>query len=109
MPIGLVAHMSLSMALVSGKSTSSSHGVCCDADQLQEQGHNVQISHSAGRYLCNFIYFKSLQHCSTFPNWHALFVHVPPLDVIGQDEEMAFAVDLFASLAQKVQASVPVD
>ena len=77
------------------------------ADKLQALGHNVAISHSAGRYLCNYIYFRSLQLCSNVPNWHALFVHVPPLEVIGQDEEMAFAVDLFALLAQKVQATVP--
>ena len=77
------------------------------ADRLQALGHNVAISHSAGRYLCNYIYFRSLQLCSNVPNWHALFVHVPPLEVIGQDKEMAFAVDLFALLAQKVQAIVP--
>lgn len=78
------------------------------ADKLQGLGHNVAISHSAGRYLCNYIYFKSLQLCSNLPNWHALFVHVPPLKIIGEDEEMAFAVDLFALLAQSVQATVPV-
>ena len=77
------------------------------ADKLQALGHNVAISQSAGRYLCNYIYFRSLQLCSIVPNWHALFVHVPPLEVIGQDEEMAFAVDLLAVLAQKVQATVP--
>lgn len=78
------------------------------ADKLQGLGHNVAISHSAGRYLCNYIYFRSLQLCSNLPNWHALFVHVPPLKIIGEDEEMAFAVDLFALLAQSVQATVPV-
>lgn len=78
------------------------------ADELQALGHNVAVSQSAGRYLCNYIYFKSLQLCSKVPNWHALFVHVPPLEVIGHDAEMAFAMDLFVALAQKVQASVPV-
>ena len=77
------------------------------ADKLQALGHNVAISHSAGRYLCNYVYFRSLQLCSNVPNWHALFVHVPPLEVIGQDAEMAFAVDLFTLLQQKVQATVP--
>ena len=80
----------------------------CGADELQALGHNVAISQSAGRYLCNYIYFKSLQLCSIVPNWHALFVHVPPLEVIGHDAEMAFATDLFVSLAQKVQATLPV-
>lgn len=77
------------------------------ADKLQALGHNVAISHSAGRYLCNYIYFRSLQLCSNVTNWHALFVHVPPLEVIGQDEEMSLAVNLVALLAQKVEANVP--
>ena len=78
------------------------------ADKLQTLGHNVQISHSAGRYLCNYIYFRSLQHCTIVPNWHALFVHVPPLKFIDKDEDLAFALDLFDQLAHQVQASMPV-
>lgn len=95
---------------IAGPSSLSQAGHACSAcaDDLQALGHNVGISHSAGRYLCNYIYFKSLQLCSNVPNWHALFVHVPPLELIGHDEEVAFAVDLFDALVQKVQATVPV-
>jgi pyrrolidone-carboxylate peptidase len=79
------------------------------ADKLQALGHDVQISHSAGRYLCNYIYFRSLQHCTNVPNWHALFVHVPPLKFAGQEAELAFSLDLFDQLAHQVKASVPLN
>ena len=81
--------------------------VAVSADKLQQLGHNVQISHSAGRYLCNYIYFRSLQHCTTMPNWHAVFVHVPPVKFLDEDGELEFALDLFDQLAHQVQATVP--
>jgi len=81
--------------------------LCVYADKLQALGHNVQISHSAGRYLCNYIYFRSLQHCTNVPNWHALFVHVPPIKILDQDAELEFALDLFDQLAHQVKPSMP--
>ena len=41
------------------------------------------------------------------PNWHALFVHVPPIQFLDQDGELDFALDLFDQLAHQVQATVP--
>ncbi|DBA84937.1 hypothetical protein WJX79_003597 [Trebouxia sp. C0005] len=78
-------------------------------DNLQTLGHDVQISHSAGRYLCNYIYFRSLQHCTNVPNWHALFVHVPPLKYASEEAELAFSLDLFDQLAHQVKASLPLN
>lgn len=43
------------------------------------------------------------------PNWHALFVHVPPVKYADQDAEVTFALDLFDQLAHQVEASVPLN
>ena len=63
----------------------------------------MQISESAVRYLCNYIYFRSLQNCTATPNWHALFVHLPPLTCIGQQQQLRLALDLFDALNTEVQ------
>ncbi|XGC81577.1 pyroglutamyl-peptidase I [Bdellovibrio bacteriovorus] len=49
-------------------------------DHLKNSGHSVEISLSAGGYVCNFIYFKILQHLQkTQINSRACFIHVPYL------------------------------
>lgn len=37
----------------------------------------VDVSHNAGAYLCNFVYYKALSHQKSTPT---IFVHVPALD-----------------------------
>ncbi|MBD0334643.1 MAG: peptidase C15 [Cyanobacteria bacterium Co-bin13] len=46
----------------------------------------TEISHCAGTYVCNHLYFKVLEfiqqtRCST----QALFIHVPPLNLLNQE------------------------
>ena len=41
------------------------------------------------------------------PNWHAVFVHVPPVKFLDAGGELQFALDLFDQLAHQVQATVP--
>lgn len=43
-----------------------------DLNQELRLTANVKISHSAGAYLCNFLYFEVLQR-----NKNALFIHIP--------------------------------
>uniref|UniRef100_A0A0K2UN17 Pyroglutamyl-peptidase 1 n=1 Tax=Lepeophtheirus salmonis TaxID=72036 RepID=A0A0K2UN17_LEPSM len=45
----------------------------------------VSCSRNAGRYLCEFTFFKSL-HCT---KGNSLFIHVPPLSETFTDEKMA--------------------
>ena len=45
----------------------------------------IEVSHDAGQYLCDFIYYTSL-HLSKGP---VLFVHVPPLDEPYSREQLA--------------------
>lgn len=76
---------------------------CRLADKLKAAGHNVELSESAGRYLCNYIYFRSLQACTSVPNWHALFVHFPPLDYMNEEQQSALALGLFDALNSEYQ------
>jgi pyroglutamyl-peptidase len=47
-------------------------------------GFPVDVSVDPGRFLCNYIYYKSLRNCTDLgkPAYHALFIHVPPITVI---------------------------
>ena len=65
------------------------------------QGVEFDISEDAGRYLCDFIYYKSL-HMNKCP---VLFVHVPPLDKPYTDKQMGQALkDLLEVLVSKMDA-----
>ncbi len=48
------------------------------AARLHEQWHSrVEISGDAGRFLCNYIYYRSLQHASQRKSCYCVFIHVP--------------------------------
>jgi len=69
---------------------------CLNMDHLLEQaikagsesGIDFQLSNDAGRYLCDFVYFRAL-HCSA---GRALFIHVPPLDKPYNANKLAEAI-----------------
>lgn len=88
----------------------------------------VRISTDAGRFLCNFIYFLSLGACDSggcgcvgdgdgggARSWQggaatrrhrrreALFVHVPPAEVVPLEEQAAFLVDLMRAIVDEVE------
>ena len=46
------------------------------AAHLRAQGHAARASHSCGRYLCNFLYYRSLEQTRR-EGGDALFIHVP--------------------------------
>lgn len=60
----------------------------CSTLALSNEEVEVGISEDAGRYLCDFIYYKSL-HLSRCP---VIFVHVPPLDQPYSAEELGRAL-----------------
>lgn len=56
--------------------------------KLKDEGFNdehVEISKDPGRFLCNYIYYKSL-----LANRFALFVHVPPFSVMEEEKQYDF-------------------
>lgn len=69
---------------------------------LQARGFAVQPSHNAGRFVCNYCYYRALQMCerqqAAGRNWHALFVHVPPFTVADEATQHSFLQALLASL-----------
>lgn len=66
---------------------------------LQGEGYPVVISTDPGRYLCNYVFFKSLQYTSDLNHTQAkvgsskhqsLFIHVPPVAVIPLESQCLF-------------------
>lgn len=65
----------------------------------------VVVSHDAGRFLCNYVYFRSLSAARRSSNLHALFLHVPPVDVVPIDLQLLFVKTLIQHLVSPSTAS----
>ena len=84
---------------------------------LQARGHEACVSQSAGRFICNFVYYHSLQKCMQLQATNisidaascpaALFVHVPSFETVPQDAQMRFVCDLLRALKVAPLAAVP--
>jgi pyrrolidone-carboxylate peptidase len=74
---------------------------------------DMRISADPGRFVCNYIYFKSLNAQAvaneTYRQQHApaskaarprdsLFVHVPPFEAISEDQQMTFVLAMLVRL-----------
>ena len=89
-------------------------------DHLVEKGYEVCLSGDAGRFLCNYIYFQSLDatlklkkgkkgaDCGSTAadgvQIHALFVHVPPFHDIPRDTQINFTIELLESITEAIIA-----
>lgn len=77
-------------------------------EQLKRNHWNVEISSDPGRYLCNYIYYKSLQlstkrqESSRTGNCQSIFIHVPGVDVIPLEEQIAFVKSAVEIIIQKM-------
>jgi pyroglutamyl-peptidase len=56
-------------------------------DGLRADGWTVNISTDPGRFLCNYVYYNSLQLQSSK---RALFVHVPPAAIVPIEKQVEF-------------------
>ncbi|CAI5747239.1 unnamed protein product [Peronospora destructor] len=73
---------------------------------LQAMHPRVDISTDPGRYICNYVYYRSLvwakrQATKDHSRHLVLFVHVPEFRVLGFDDQVALAsriVDMVADL-----------
>lgn len=66
--------------------------------------YRCNISTNPGRYLCNYIYFQSLnraQQCGR--SKYIVFLHVPPLDVMNLEEQVKFIELSIPLLVEQVQ------
>jgi pyrrolidone-carboxylate peptidase len=62
----------------------------------------VAISEDAGLFVCNYIYFKSLQQSqrsTSKQKWHSVFIHVPPFETLGPEKQLEMAAAILDSIA----------
>ena len=59
--------------------------------------YDVCKSSDPGRFLCNYVYYSSLQKCH---NQQAIFIHVPPCEVIPLDIQIRFITDFINILLE---------
>ncbi len=70
-------------------------GTLWPADLLAHPPCGVGVSDDAGGYLCNYLYFRMLQRFTTKPIG---FLHVPPLEKMALDQQVAIVSRLLEPL-----------
>jgi pyroglutamyl-peptidase len=80
------------------------------ASLLHEKWHpHMEISSDAGRFLCNYIYYCSLQHAKSRKQCYSIFIHVPLHTVIDLTLQAEFVCDFVKSAADHILgAAAPV-
>jgi len=61
---------------------------------LTSLNHVVKVSTDPGRFICNYLYFFSLEGLKNRKNSQSLFVHVPPFSSIPLEKQLSFVYDL---------------
>ncbi|MEA3417763.1 MAG: peptidase C15 [Campylobacterota bacterium] len=70
-----------------------------DLDTLTADLPMTEVSHDAGRFVCNTLYYKMLEHLSSQEEkCHSIFVHVP----IITEENKSFLVADFVSIIERL-------
>jgi pyroglutamyl-peptidase len=78
------------------------------AARLHEKWHRqVEISSDAGRFLCNYIYYLSLQHATARKQCYSVFIHVPLPTVIDLQQQSDFVCDFVRCAAEHVLGAAP--
>jgi len=67
------------------------------ATSLSQLGFPTETSVDPGRFLCNYIYYHSLDYCARNQT-HAVFVHVPPFSQQPLDTQLSFMRSLLEIL-----------
>lgn len=70
-----------------------------DLDKLTTDLPMTEISDDAGQFVCNTLYFKTLEHLSSQEeSYHSIFVHVP---IITEENENLLVAD-FISIIERL-------
>lgn len=70
-----------------------------DLDKLTADLLMTEISHDAGEFVCNTLYYKTLEHLSSQEeSYHSIFVHVP---VITEENKSLLVAD-FISIIERL-------
>lgn len=59
----------------------------------------VKRSKDAGEYLCNYLYYKSLQFTEKRESCYSIFCHMPRFETISQQKQKEFLLDLIPKLS----------
>ncbi|EFJ46505.1 hypothetical protein VOLCADRAFT_62493 [Volvox carteri f. nagariensis] len=78
-------------------------GVC---ERLAARGHSVVVSEDAGRFVCNWAYYRACGLAERL-GMEAIFVHVPPFTVFGEDKQRAFILDVIQVIADVLYLPQP--
>lgn len=70
------------------------------ATKMTQLGHAVDLSDNPGRYLCNYVYYSSLNQLCKDDKTTSLFVHFPPLKIKSHEENLKFVQDLLRVLSE---------
>lgn len=62
--------------------------------RLRKSHQHVGVSTDAGGFVCNWMYYRSLDKSYELKSVGVLFVHLPSFQIINEDEQVAFLVDL---------------
>jgi len=88
-------------------------------DHLTKKGFDVGLSGDAGRFVCNYIYWSSLQKVQEEANdnstredgdgdgdvdIHVMFVHVPKFEDISKETQIEFSMELLDSVKDAIIA-----
>jgi pyroglutamyl-peptidase len=80
------------------------------AARLRDHGHAARASHTCGRYLCNFLYYRSLAQTKR-DGGDALFVHIPLTKAQGgaldQDALLHAGADTLRFVLEAAQTATP--
>ncbi|KAL7550483.1 hypothetical protein ACHAWF_013706 [Thalassiosira exigua] len=92
-----------------GRCLTTSLDVCQLCSDLQKTEESVVASRDPGRFVCNYTYCLSLDRCYTANKdsncqYHALFVHVPPFDVITEKRQLDFVLNLMEAIERQCAA-----
>jgi len=60
------------------------------AEALKAKGYSVELSTDPGRFVCNYIYYQSLNLCKSIRGIQSLFVHVPPFTAVPCEQQLSF-------------------
>lgn len=63
----------------------------------------VEVSDDAGRFVCNYIYYQSLNFCKNVSGTQSVFIHIPSHQTISIQEQIKFVKELLDELAKCFQ------
>ena len=105
-------------AIVKSDPVGLSYQTSLDLESLQKQmltdfpTISTVISIDPGRFVCNYVYCKSLEVTSSLNSqqeksmpeksnmcWESLFLHVPHFDIISEEDQLAYVAGLIQNLA----------